>query len=119
MTLASKKNGTDKPTTEYSVYIFHDHSKREECPADWEKNVTTKNKKRALARARWLYASNDYQKVEIKKKLHDPKAGLAIDQTFKIYEKRSWTPWAKANILAIGAVALGIIVLIAALSLLF
>lgn len=73
---------------EYGVYVFLKPACRDVRPG-WERKHTTPCVKRAFARARALHRSNQYQKIEIRKKYFDSRADRQRDQIVRIFREDS------------------------------
>ena len=88
--LATKKDFEGKQYSQYriqySIYIHYDSSLQMENRKGWEKTLTTSSIDEALDKAKILYDSGKYKKIEVKKKVFDPKNQRPIDFTLKIFE---------------------------------
>ena len=87
----SKSPKTDKPKAEYSVYIYHrddDHA----APQRWEKMHSTHFVDQAIKRAKILYKSEKYDKVEVKKKSVHHRSQRTMDETYKVYSCQAMSP---------------------------
>ncbi len=73
---------------QYSIYIHHDASSETEDKKGWERALITSSMNEALDKAKILYNSGKYQKIEIKKKVFDSKNKRPIDLTLKIFEDK-------------------------------
>ncbi len=71
---------------EYSIYIYHHPSNHLEGWNDWEKRSVTQDLKEAMQEAESLFASQEFEKVEIKEKRFDARKDHLVDRTLKIYE---------------------------------
>ncbi len=77
----------NNPHTEYAVYIFQNPSQDSDAHnCVWEKKHTTTNKKGALRRAGALHRSNQYRRVEVKRRYFDPANDTHLQSTLKVYD---------------------------------
>jgi hypothetical protein len=83
--LWGRNQGESGAGAEYAVYIYHYPARKEADIHNWERKNTTTNKTEAIREAEELYASRDFQKVEVKKKFFDPRYKCTIDQTLRVY----------------------------------
>lgn len=91
MTMSKASEGEHKtPPDEYSVYIFHrpfhNDNRADPCPK-WERRHTTRTAEAAYRKAEKLFRTNEYDRVEIKKKFFDRRAKRRFDKTLKIYRE--------------------------------
>lgn len=88
----SKTGGGERkaPPDEYSVYIFrrpfYNDNRADACPS-WERRHTTRTAEAAYRKAERLFRTNEYDRVEIKKKFFDRRAKRRFDKTLKIYRE--------------------------------
>lgn len=76
---------------EYSVYVYHDKSKKK-GGKPWEMIGVTQDMNKALKSAEDLIDSREYPKVEVKKKFFDEKNNRTVDITLKVLEGRVRKP---------------------------
>ncbi len=82
----SKVHSHQKTQPEYSVYIYHHAHNYLEGWNDWEKRTVTKDLNKALDEAESLFATQEFEKVEVKQKVFDSRRNHAVDVTLKIYD---------------------------------
>ena len=71
---------------EYSVYIYHHPENQLEGWNDWEMRKVTSDLSEALDEAKLLFESDEFEKVEVKRKSFDAHNGSVKDMTLKVYE---------------------------------
>ena len=76
------------PETEFSIYVYHYPEDIEDKHTDWEMMAVTTCIQEAVNTAQSLYDTNDFKKVEIKKKYFDAKYQRVIDATYKVFQKK-------------------------------
>lgn len=83
--------GTTAYSTQYSVYIYHDNQYGK-CLPKWQRVSATHNIKRAIKHAKLLHRTNQYKKIEIKKRFFCKHENKFIGKTMRIYtpSNRSW-----------------------------
>lgn len=78
------KNGSTR--TEYSVYtILKVNGSNDNMPR-WEKKHTTTDLHKALARAKVYHRSNNYARVEVKKKICNEQDMCQVIEAYRIFE---------------------------------
>jgi len=75
---------------EYIIYGYQDFIRGRIGHNRWEVVSVVPEQADAIQTAERIYASNDYKKIEIKKKSFDVKSKRYISRTFKIFEKKSY-----------------------------
>lgn len=88
---------------EYSIYIYHHPDNYVEGWNDWEKRSVTYDLKAALIEAETLYASNEFQRVEIKEKIYDERRQRPVDHTYKVFDEDEGQPLSTNTALMIWA----------------
>ncbi len=73
---------------EFSIYVYHHEFNIEDGFTDWERVSKTTCLQDAFHQAQLLFDSDDFKKVEIKKKYFDPKYQRLIDTPCKVYQDR-------------------------------
>jgi len=109
---AQKEGGSD---AEYSVYIYH-HAEDLSMPPRWEKKHSTYFVDQAIKRAKILYKSEKYAKVEVKKKSIHRRTHQAIDKTYKVFSCHGMPFYMHAEMIAaaaLGLVGLGVFLYLA------
>lgn len=76
--------------TEYIIYAYQDFVQDRIGHNKWEVVSVVPEQGEAIQMAERLYASNDYKKIEIKKKSFDDKSKCYVASTFKIIEQKSY-----------------------------
>lgn len=71
-------------TPEYSVYIYHQAF--DGLPQKWEKKHSTAYVDQAIKRAKILYKSDKYSKVEVKKIEQNRDEDRAVEKCCKVYK---------------------------------
>jgi hypothetical protein len=110
MLLGRNYDGSGVNAAEYSVYIYHYPAWKEADIHNWERKNTTTDKSEAIREAQELYASRDFQKVEVKKKFFHSRHQCMIDQTLRVYgegAEASLKPAVFAILLVFAALAAG------------
>jgi hypothetical protein len=69
---------------DYTIYTFKNCAHGSE---KWNRDETTQDIAQAIARARGLFDSGAFCKVEIRKTAYDPKTGQMADRCFKIFRR--------------------------------
>lgn len=72
--------------SEYAVYIYHRPENQIEGQSDWEMRSVSRDLKAAMSEAQRLYQSENFQKVEIKQRVLDPRTQVTSDMTLKVLE---------------------------------
>jgi hypothetical protein len=76
--------------TEYIIYGYQNFEANRVGHNKWEVISIVPEQGEAIQTAERLYASNDYKKIEIKKKSFDERSKRYIASTFKILEQKSY-----------------------------
>ena len=110
--IKSNAQAAAETAAEYSVYTYRSYSGGPygDGSADWERKITTKNKLRALAKAKKLYASNDYERVEIKKKMLTSASIYPFDTIMKVYSRPNKNLKPSRSLILICGIALGVVI---------
>jgi len=110
---SSRKICMNHPKNEYFVYIFRKEEKWESRSPRWEMAHQTNNMKYAIKRAKVLYQSNKFRRVEVKKKCFNASNDWKADFTIKSFdeETKNWKQGKEAFALiglgiAVGGMAL-------------
>lgn len=98
--------------TEYIIYAYQDFQKNRIGHNKWEVVSVVPEQGEAIQTAERLYASNDYKKIEIKKKSFDERSKRYIASTFKIFENKSYKTLWVAGFLTVLTLAPALILLI-------
>jgi predicted acyl esterase len=77
-------NAASGRNTEYTIYTFGASSARGTSPT-WQKQESLIEKEKALRMARTLYDSGHFQRIEIKSRYFDRRAGRVVDLTLKTF----------------------------------
>lgn len=80
----NKKDSAGAEVPEYSVYIYH--HQEEGAPQQWERKHNTQFVDQAIKRAKILYKSDKYAKVEVKKIEMDERKQQAVESSCKVYQ---------------------------------
>ncbi|MCB1532733.1 MAG: hypothetical protein KDJ35_07680 [Alphaproteobacteria bacterium] len=80
---------SDDENYKYDVYIYHHPANTNEKLQDWERKSTTQNLHRALMKAKKLYKSRKYHKVEVTKCKLDSEENCVRSSIFRVYEPGS------------------------------
>lgn len=76
------------PEAEFSVYVYHYPEDIEMGHVDWKKESVSNCIQEAANQAQELFDTNNFKKVEIKKKYFDEKYGRMIDATYKVLQDK-------------------------------
>ena len=83
------RNGAMKPTI-YSVYVFYDQTIQDvpgnDNRASWQRHCRTSNQRRAYRKAKKLFQSHKYGRVEIKRSFFDKRTDRNVYKTMEIYD---------------------------------
>ena len=72
--------------TEYAVYTVDKSSRSNDNHPMWERKHTTRHKNKAIARAKVLYKSRHYDRVEVKKKTRTHGNVYRVQDDYRVYE---------------------------------
>ncbi len=94
---------------QYDVYIYHRPANRNDIIPGWERKTSTQNIRRARLKAKSLYETDQYEKVEIKRRVFNEGAARSFSSTFKTYENTGYRKILRALLItmlgALGAIA--------------
>ena len=102
---------TTNNSLEYTIYTFDDHQNKTR-KANWQKHSTSTDMHKAVQEAQGLFDTNQFCKVEVKKKYFDPKNERTVDMSIKVLERKPKRTINVATIL-IGGLVLAIIAFLA------
>lgn len=94
-------------TIEYTIYAYSFFEDEKLGCNRWKRMTTSLDSTKAMLYAEGLYKSQQYQKIEIKKKSYHEKKGRYTSSTFRVYENklsRNYIKYIAALLLALGAV---------------
>ncbi len=80
----AQQQGSIAAPSRYSVYVYHHPESLEAGKADWEQKAIYGNVQQALRYAQRLHQSHHYKKIEIKKRVFEPKYDCYIDKTMRV-----------------------------------
>ena len=100
MQITAKSAKLENVPTQYTVYAYDKYSDILGYNK-WQCLLNSDNKKRALAEAERLFDTDKFQKIEVKKKVFNPKQKRYCASTYRVLDTRP-----KRNLLLIGALAL-------------
>ena len=82
-----KRNKAPVEHIKYHVYIHHHPENIRDIFKKWERKGETVNMSRALKKAKALHRRNQYERIEIKKRVFNNKTNKTRDFTLKTYGK--------------------------------
>lgn len=85
MSVVQKEGKNSSKSVCYRVYTYQLADDKGEDSYDWKRQIETTNKVRALTKARRLYESGRYKKVEIKKKILNAQGECVSDSVCKSF----------------------------------
>jgi hypothetical protein len=101
------------PQPRYTVYIYHRPENQIEGQGDWEMRSVSEDLQSALDEAHRLYDSENFKKVEIKQKIHDPRTQSFSDQTLRVLEPGARMAAIQSGLMTAGVLLAGLIVIYA------
>jgi len=96
---------SEQAKPEYSVYIHHHNE--DGAPQQWERKHSTHVVDQAIKRAKILYKSDKYAKVEVKKVELDSRKDQTVERSCKVYEGSMLSKRAVKNAVKFGLITLG------------
>lgn len=88
MSVLNYKKATKPEANEYSVYIYHRPSNENNQINSWERKTVTHNLHRAKMKAKSLYESNKYDRVELQRTSFNAQACSKNSKIVKIYDEQ-------------------------------
>ncbi len=81
---------TASPQAEYIIYAYQDFEVGRVGHNKWQVLSVVPEQGQAMKTAHHFYQSNDYKKIEVKKKIFDQQSKRYIASTLKTLEKKSY-----------------------------
>jgi len=90
----------DIPDTEYSVYVYHYPNDIEDGHTDWEMVLACDCVQAAINQAQSLHDSDNFKKIEVKKKHFHPRYNRIVDETYKVFQNKK-RPSRRSSVMAL------------------